>query len=50
MIYCKETGGSFQTKEELFKKLREIKKETIKLKKSQVYKAYEKETTLSWTY
>jgi len=42
MIDCKELNRSFDTKEEMFKALREGHKEIISLKKAQILKAVEK--------
>lgn len=42
MIVCKELDKTFENKEELFKALKENKKDIIGLKKSQVHKSFEK--------
>lgn len=42
MIVCKDLDRSFETKEELFKALKENKEELIYLKKSRIQKSYEK--------
>lgn len=42
MIVCKELNREFTTKVEMFKALRENKEQIISLKKSQVYKSFEK--------
>ena len=46
MIYCKELNKEFETKEELFKALKENKEFIISAKKSQIYKNFEKGVSL----
>jgi len=42
MIVCKELNTEFETKEEMFKALKENKHDIIASKKSQIYKSFEK--------
>lgn len=47
MITCKALDKGFESKEELFKELRSHKSEIISIKKAQIHKSYEKDSSIT---